>query len=310
MIACSLFMKCIDLFSGCGGLSLGFERAGHEIVGAFDVWKPAIEVYNHNFKHQCRFLDMSDLDSAIESLSRYDFNSIIGGPPCQDFSHAGLRTEGKRANLTVNYSKIVSHFMPEWFVMENVDRAMNSSAFASARNVFKSAGYGLNERVLDASYCGVPQKRKRLFVIGRRGASDGFLNAVFDASLSAKPLTPREYMGEELGLDHYYRHPRNYSRRGVFSVDEPAPTVRGVNRPIPKGYPGHHGDTSKLTPELRPLTTKERARLQTFPASFILTGTKTNLEQLIGNAVPVELAAHVGNAIASLEIKESRHNAA
>ena len=208
-------MKCIDLFSGCGGLSLGFEPAGHEIVGAFDVWKPAIEVYNHNFDHQCRFLDMSDLDSAIESLSRYDFNSIIGGgPPWQDFSHAGLRTEGKRANLTVNYSKIVSHFMPEWFVMENVDRAMNSSAFASARDIFKSSGYGLNERVLDVSYSGVSQKRKRLFVIGLRGASDGFLNA------------------------------------------------------------------------------------------------KTNLEQLIGNAVPVELAAHVGNAIASLEIKESRHHAA
>lgn len=297
-------MKCIDLFSGCGGLSLGFEEAGHHVVAAFDVWKPAIEVYNNNFRHQCHFLDMTDLDETFDRLSQHEFNCIIGGPPCQDFSHAGLRTEGDRANLTINYSKIIDHFRPPFFVMENVDRASKSSAYVDARSRFKAAGYGLTERILDASYCGVPQRRKRFFVIGCHGVCDGFLDEYLNANLSPKPLTVREYMGDELNLDNYYRHPRNYSRRGVFSVDEPAPTIRGVNRPVPKGYPGHHGDTSAITPDLRPLTTRERARLQTFPPNFMFTGTKTNVEQMIGNAVPVGLATYVGHAIASLEKME------
>ncbi len=303
-------MRCIDLFSGCGGLSLGFENSGHDIVAAFDVWKPAIEVYNNNFQHKCQSLDMTDLAETFEKLSQYEFDCIIGGPPCQDFSHAGLRTEGDRANLTINFAKIIDHFKPRFFVMENVDRASKSSAYIDARNRFKSSGYGLTEKVLDASFCGVPQRRKRFFVIGCQGMCDGFLSDYLNANLSPEPLTVRQYMGRELNLDHYYRHPRNYSRRGVFSVDEPAPTVRGVNRPIPKGYPGHHGDTSKITPELRPLTTRERARLQTFPSNFMFTGTKTNVEQMIGNAVPVGLAAFVGAAIASLENVEREHYAA
>ena len=105
-------------------------------------------------------------------------------------------------------------------------------------------------------------------------------------------------MNDELGLEFYYRHPRNYSRRGVFSIDEPSPTVRGVNRPIPKGYLGHHGDPAhRDTPNLRPLSTLERARLQTFPKSFKWFGSKTDLEQIIGNAVPVKLAEFVATAL-------------
>lgn len=303
-------MRCLDLFSGCGGLSLGFERAGHEVVAAFDAWKPAIEVYNHNFEHTCQYLDLADIETATQTLSQHNFNCIIGGPPCQDFSHAGTRTEGKRANLTVNFSKLVSYFLPHWFVMENVDRSAKSSAYAVARAALKTSGYGLTEKILDASLCGVPQKRKRFFVIGCLGENDGFLDEAFVQSLAAEPLTVRAYMGDELDIEHYYRHPRNYNRRGVFSVDEPAPTVRGVNRPVPKGYPGHHGDTSVVSPSLRPLTTLERARIQTFPKDFSFTGTKTAIEQMIGNAVPVELAANVGRIIATRELQEEQIHAA
>jgi len=110
-------------------------------------------------------------------------------------------------------------------------------------------------------------------------------------------MTVREYLGDELDIDYYYRHPRNYSRRGIFSVDEPAPTVRGVNRPVPDGYKGHPGDPIKVSRKLRPLTTSERARLQTFPANFKWVGSKTDLEQMIGNAVPVRLAEFVAKAI-------------
>lgn len=98
----------------------------------------------------------------------------------------------------------------------------------------------------------------------------------------------------------------------IFSIDEPSPTVRGVNRPIPDGYPGHHGDTETDLSKVRPLTTLERARIQTFPPSFKLCGTKTNLEQAIGNAVPVNLAVFVGKALLDYEQQQtiaSPHNA-
>ena len=152
--------------------------------------------------------------------------------------------------------------------------------------------------MLDASFCGVPQRRKRFFCIGKQGEGDEFLTPFLEAGLAEKPMTVRDYLGGELGVAHYYRHPRNYSRRAIFSIDEPAPTVRGVNRPLPAGYTGHPGDPVPIA-NIRALTTVERARLQTFPKKFKWQGSKTDLEQLIGNAVPVKLAKYVAAAILS-----------
>ncbi|MDE9447378.1 DNA cytosine methyltransferase [Xenorhabdus bovienii] len=290
-------MRIIDLFSGCGGLSLGFQSAGHEIVGAYDFWEPAIDCYKDNFEHPIQKLDLSNVDDAIKEISKFDFDMIIGGPPCQDFSHAGLRVEGERANLTLSFAEIVKTFKPKWFVMENVDRALKSSTYSVVRSIFKDAGYGITEVVLDASKCGVPQRRKRLFVIGSLGYNDDFISNVIIEMKNKSSMTVRDYFGNELDIEYYYRHPRNYNRRGVFSIDEPAPTIRGVNRPIPNGYTGHSGDPVNINENVRPLTTEERARIQTFPKCFKFKGTKTNLEQMIGNAVPVELAKFVANAI-------------
>ena len=80
-------------------------------------------------------------------------------------------------------------------------------------------------------------------------------------------------------------------------MDEPSPTIRGVNRPIPRGYKLHSGDPVNTLEGIRCLTTKERSIIQTFPSNYILEGSKTNLEQMIGNAVPVKLAKYVGCAI-------------
>ena len=84
----------------------------------------------------------------------------------------------------------------------------------------------------------------------------------------------------------------------MFSVDEPSPTVRGVNRPIPKTYKHHPGDSALVSSNVRPLTTLERSYLQTFPDNFLFEGSKTDLEQLIGNAVPVKLAEYVAYCLA------------
>lgn len=286
-------LETIDLFSGGGGLSLGFMNAGYDIVAAYDNWLPAIFFYRSNFKHPIYNTDLSSKE-ATESIRQLGADIIIGGPPCQDFSSAGKRDENLgRANLTIVFANIIKNILPSFFVMENVDRAITSNTFTKAKRIFKKAGYGLSIRILDASLRGVPQLRKRLFVIGQLNGHDGFLDSLLDRNLSSKPMTLRDYFGMCLGIEYYYRHPRSYKRRGIFSIDEPSPTIRGVNRPIPNGYPGHPGDPSPITAKLRPLTTKERSMIQTFPESFILNGNKTDVEQIIGNAVPVKLAEFV-----------------
>lgn len=282
----------IDIFCGCGGLSLGFQNAGFNIIKAFDNWDKAIDIYNCNFNHNAELIDVYDLTS--EYLKSFMPDVIIGGPPCQDYSSAGKQDETQgRANLTLRFAELVCQVNSEWFVMENVDRILKSHTLPKAINLFKSAGYGLTQVVLDSSFCGVPQIRKRFFLIGHKNDIDDFLTSSLYANLSSKRTTIRDYLGNEFRTEYYYRHPRSYARRGIFSIDEPSPTIRGVNRPIPPGYTIHSGDATTDLSKVRPLTTLERARIQTFPKSFSFFGSKTDMEQIVGNAVPVNLAEYV-----------------
>ena len=291
-------MKAVDLFCGCGGLSLGFIQSGFDVIASFDNWDEAIAVYKNNFDHPINKQDLTDIDGTVDMIIPLRPDIIIGGPPCQDFSSAGNRDEDNgRGELTVCYASIISKVRPEWFVMENVEQIQKTNKLKNARAIFKQAGYGLTQVVLDASLCGVPQKRKRFFLIGKLEAKDDFMLSHINSKLAEKPMTIRDYVGDSWGIDFYYRHPRSYARRGIFSLDEPSPTIRGVNRPIPKGYELHPGDPVKSLDGIRCLTTKERFTLQTFPDEFIFEGSKTNLEQMVGNAVPVKLAKFVGNAI-------------
>lgn len=290
-------METVDLFSGCGGLSLGFQNAGFEILAAFDKWEPAVKVYRDNFNHPIYDTDLGS-EEGLEFVKSLKPQMIIGGPPCQDFSSAGKRDETLgRADLTISYANIVASAKPEWFVMENVERITKSHILKEALQIFKKAGYGISYQVLDASFCGVPQSRKRFFLVGHRHSTDNFLSPYFNKNLSSKQMTLVDYFGKSLGVEYYYRHPRSYARRGIFSIYEPSPTIRGVNRPIPKGYTKHEGDPVEISDKVRPLTTKERSLIQTFPEDFIFNGSKTDLEQIIGNAVPVKLGEYVANCI-------------
>ena len=100
-------LSVIDLFAGCGGLSLGFANSGFNVVAAFDNWDPAIEVYRRNFNHPIIKKDLSDT-SDLKDIKSFKPDVIIGGPPCQDFSSAGHRNEKLgRADLTISFSKII-----------------------------------------------------------------------------------------------------------------------------------------------------------------------------------------------------------
>ena len=253
--------RAIDLVCGCGGLSVGFQNAGFQIVHAFDNWDKAVNIYNTNFDdHEAEILDVYNLTTGYLNTFRPDV--IIGGPPCQDYSSAGQQDETRgRANLTIRFAELVCESGVQWFVMENVDRIEKSQTLPKAIAMFRDAGYGLTRVVLDASRCGVPQKRKRFFMIGRLGSEDDFLEHALLSDQNDHNMTIREYLGDEFDTEFYYRHP---------------------------------GDATDDLSRVRPLTTLERARIQTFPREFTFEGSKTDLEQIIGNAVPVELAAYVG----------------
>ncbi|NOD32831.1 DNA cytosine methyltransferase [Ruegeria atlantica] len=159
--------RTIDLFSGCGGLSLGFERAGFDVVQAYDNWGPAVATYRSNFDHP---IDDCDL-VGINELPTCDL--IVGGPPCQGFSSAGLRREFDERNSLVGlFADLVARTLPRAFVFENVEGFVTAEA---GKYVFDllvplvRAGYKIHLRKVNVSHFGVPQHRKRVLAIGGLG---------------------------------------------------------------------------------------------------------------------------------------------
>lgn len=237
-------MRAVELFAGAGGMSLGLMRAGIEVVQAYDSLLPMVETYRRNVGPHIWQHDLKDIFGVAPMIVSLAPDIICGGPPCQDFSPAGERVEGERAALTRAFAMYVCIARPSWFLMENVPQAATSQAWKDARAMLVKAGYGLTETKLNASFYGVPQSRKRLFVVGRLGEQDGFLESALAAARSAEPMTVRDMLGDALG-DAFYAHPRHPGKRGVWSTAEPAPTMRGSSRrPIPPGYQPHPSDAA------------------------------------------------------------------
>ena len=277
----------------------GIYGRGLDLVAAYDHWDVAVDTYRRNLGNHAHRLDLADVDRAVAHIGEFEPDVIAGGPPCQDFSTAGKRVEGARANLTEAFGQIVVRCRPRMFVMENVPQARLSLVYQSMKANLEKAGYTMEARVLDASLCGVPQRRKRFFVFGstEAGAPARFLESI-ERRLAPDSLTVKRYLKNEIDIEFYYRHPRSYTRRSVFSVHEPSPTIRGVNRPVPPKYIGNHLDSAPPA-TVRALTTLERSRIQTFPKDWNWNSTNRNsdTEVQIGNAVPVNLAAFVASAV-------------
>lgn len=293
-------LPAVDLFCGVGGLSAGMISAGVDVAEAYDNWDAATTVYERNIGAHTASIDLMDAATAAERIAAIEPLLIAGAPPCQDFSTAGKRSEGDRANLTTSFGQIITRVQPVAFLMENVPQVRLSGTYLLTKRALEQSGYRLIETVLDASLLGVPQKRRRFFAFGWLGdpeIGDRFAKAL-EAAHTDEPLTVKAYLGDEIDIEHYYRHPRNYTRRSVWSVHEPSPTIRGVNRPVPPNYVGNHLDSVPPS-TVRPLTTRERGRVQTFPASWEWSGGDRNAETelQIGNAVPVEMATRVASSI-------------
>ena len=159
-------MNAVDLFCGAGGMSLGLKQAGFNIVAAIDNWDAARDCYTENFPdHKFFKQDLQNWQEVARIIKSFQCDIIVGGPPCQDFSEAGDRVEGERAELTKCFAQIVYEVRPDYFIMENVPAAQKSNAYSNAREIFKKAKYRLTEIVIDASLCGVPQRRRRFFFV-------------------------------------------------------------------------------------------------------------------------------------------------
>jgi len=173
--------KTISLFAGAGGCSLGFKQAGYEIRFATDIDPDAVLTYRHNFPGiPCERADIRDLNAetllAKAGLRTGELDVLIGGPPCQGFSSAGVkRSHDPRNSLVHCYVRLLHELRPKWFVMENVEGLLTNGNGLHVRDAvaaFLDAGYALNLEKVYAQGYGVPQRRKRVLIVGNRIGHD------------------------------------------------------------------------------------------------------------------------------------------
>lgn len=166
-------LNCIDLFCGCGGLSLGFEKAGFNILLGIDAWEDAITTFNYNHKNSkglCADLSTLNPKDIVSQLDGKSVDVIIGGPPCQGFSVAGKRiVDDERNKLYKNFVRFVEFFKPKAFMMENVPNILSIGGGIVRDAIvkdFSDLGYKVVYKILTASDYGVPQNRRRTFFVG------------------------------------------------------------------------------------------------------------------------------------------------
>lgn len=189
----------IDLFSGCGGLSLGFEMAGYQCLLAIDNWQDALTTYTFNnpeVNTLCADLSIINPQDIKDEYGLHGVDVIIGGPPCQGFSVAGKRdVNDKRNKLYKSFVEFVKAFSPKAFVMENVPNILsmgNGTIKDSILNDFECLGYKVTYKVLTASDYGVPQKRRRAVFVGMKDGKE----YEFPNILTHTPITSKEALSD------------------------------------------------------------------------------------------------------------------
>jgi DNA (cytosine-5)-methyltransferase 1 len=330
-------VRTIDLFSGAGGLSLGFHLAdrGYEPVLAVEIDGAAARTFKANF-------GCDVIDAPIQIVDRFpDADVILGGPPCQGFSPLGRdRDDASRAMLNElwqEYLRAVKQVMPRAFVIENVPEFQRSDQFATLLRTLdhdpQLRQYGYSYGVLNAVDYGVPQRRRRgifVAVLDRQPAWPP--PASHGPGLPNPYRTVRNAIGDLPGTPteqdlHWGRAPRATSIERYMAVPEGGNRFDlQANRPdlTPACWRRKSTGTTDVMGRLwwdrpaltirteffkpekgrylhphehRPITHREAARLQTFPDSFQFEGSKIEIARQIGNAVPPMLAAAIGRFI-------------
>lgn len=333
-------MNIISLFSGCGGLDLGFEKAGFNVVVANEFDKNIWETFKVN--HPNTKLIEGDIRNIKEEDLLDNVDGIIGGPPCQSWSEAGSLKgiDDDRGKLFYEYIRILKNKQPKFFLAENVSGMLadrHSEAVNNILQMFKECGYNVSLTLVNAKNYGVAQERKRVFYIGFRsdlnidfvfpkGSTEDddkkktLRDIIWDLKDSAVPaLEKNQHNPDAINNNEYFTgsySPIFMSRNRVKNWDEQAFTVQASGRQCqlhpqaPKMVKVDKNDCRFVEGKehlYRRMTIREIARIQGFPDSFRFIYQNTNdAYKMIGNAVPVNLAYEVACAIKStlIESKE------
>lgn len=292
----------ISLFSGCGGMDLGFmggfgfgqhfyEKMPFRIVWANELNPTASRTYEANLEHEIHLVDVAGVQDTLPEKA----DVVIGGFPCQDVSINGSRqcADGKRTILYLHMVEAIRRTRPRIFVAENVKGLMQSHGrefFETMLADFESVGFRVNPRLYLAADYGVPQMRERLFLVGVRGRGEFNHPEPALTHVTAKEaLADLEGEPECVETGHIWskarRSPDQGNRR--LKADRPATTIRAE----------HHGNVQWHYCLDRRLSLREAARLQSFPDEFNFHGGMRETERMIGNAVPPVLAWHIAKAV-------------
>ena len=287
-------MRVVSLFSGAGGLDLGFKMAGHDIIWANDLYEDAVETYKHNIGNHIVCEDISKIDA--EEIPECDI--IIGGFPCQGFSVANMKRHeaDERNALYKQLIRVIKAKKPKFFLAENV----------------KGLGYKVSHQVLNAADFGVPQTRQRVIIVGVRNDIDfeyifpepthdkdgekGLLKWVsVGEAMSVIPdpdlpnnLPNHDYSKYKLQFNGYLGH-------RALDPEKPAPTVtaRGDNKGGVVILPHPNAQ--------RRMSCRELAAIQSFPLDYTFSGNRSSVYRQIGNAVPPLLGYVVANVFNQYE---------
>lgn len=309
-------MRVVSLFAGVGGLDLGFIRAGHEIVWANDFDKDAAATYRRNIGNHIVCDDITEINSSDIP----DCDIVIGGFPCQGFSVANMKRaeQDKRNFMYQQLLRVIKDKNPKFFVAENVKGILSlgkGSVISMIMQDFDDAGYKVKYKVLNAADYGIPQKRERVIFIGARKDMDININfptsthinpgmlsspALFDENLKpwvsvgdalddipepedAPEIPNHTYSKYKLRFNGYLGHRR-------VDPNKPAPTVTGRGDNKGGVVVLHHPSN------LRRMSARELATVQSFPMDFIFEGAQSTVYRLIANAVPPILAEAIARS--------------
>ena len=294
----------VSLFSGCGGMDLGFiggfeflgtiyPKTGFDIIWANEINPAACKTYKQNIGEH---IIHADIGNVLDDLPE-NADIVIGGFPCQDISINGkmLGIKGERSSLYTYIVKTVEKIAPKAFVAENVGGLLlkqNESSLNKILEDFNSLGYDVSYQKYNAADYGVPQTRDRVFIVGTQ---KGMSKYAPPPLTHKNPITAKEAIGdlEELERNEEFSH--------IWSLAN----VSGEqgNRKLLADRPGYtiraecHGNIQFHYSLPRRISMREAARIQSFPDTFIFPCKLRETERQIGNAVPPVLAWHVAEAV-------------